>query len=287
MNNIATSLKKFVTNKNTVTVLVTILIVGILLVFYNYTLNQELKEVNIVIAKTTIEPNTEITESMLEVVKIPQRSLPAQIVRNIYQVAGKYSRINSVIPAGSFIFEEMVQSEETKKDIYKEKLDEGEIAFKFKVDVNSTYGNSIVVGEYINIYMKAEDTSGKIIFGELLKDVEVIAVKDSNGTDIYQIAGNSGTPNYLYLGVKEEIHEILLAATFLDGYGVELFPVITGETIDVENGETLVSNEILEDYLKLRYDYYQSYKGQQEDIILDEQNQEEQDQEEPVEEGTE
>ena len=71
MNNLKASMKKFLGNKNTVTILGVILCLVILYVGYNYQINKKTELVAIPVAKETIQPRTYITDDMIEIRNVP------------------------------------------------------------------------------------------------------------------------------------------------------------------------------------------------------------------------
>ena len=123
---------------------------------------------------------------------------------------------------------------------------EGKIPYLFSVDLESSFINSIYPGNKIDIYMKAEDESGKVMIGKLIADLEVVAVKDASGKDVFENTEEERQAAYFIFGLDEEIHILLRKATYLSG--VELIPVPHGGAITSE-GETRVSTEYLRNYI--------------------------------------
>ena len=70
MNNFSTSLKRFFTNKNTVTILG--VLVGIAVLYFGYTwrINQQVEQIGVLVAKQDIQPRTKITNDMVETINI-------------------------------------------------------------------------------------------------------------------------------------------------------------------------------------------------------------------------
>ena len=65
MNNLSNSMKKFLGNKNTVTILGVLLCIVILIVGYNRTINSQIKLTQVPYATQTIQPKTLITSDMV------------------------------------------------------------------------------------------------------------------------------------------------------------------------------------------------------------------------------
>ena len=60
-NNVGMSIKKFITNKNTVTIICVIAIVLILYIFYNWRIKQMTDPIIVPYAVETLKPGTQIT----------------------------------------------------------------------------------------------------------------------------------------------------------------------------------------------------------------------------------
>ena len=105
-------LNKFLRNKNTVTILGIILIVFLLFIGFNVTINQTVNPVSIPVAKQMIPAQTKITGDMLQIKKISKVSLTENVVRNASLIVGKYTNLNVTIPAGSMIYAEWLANED-------------------------------------------------------------------------------------------------------------------------------------------------------------------------------
>ena len=64
------TLKKFLGNKNTVTIIGVVLCMILLYVFYNVRINQKVALVRIPYANQTIQPKTEITSDMISYMEV-------------------------------------------------------------------------------------------------------------------------------------------------------------------------------------------------------------------------
>ena len=199
-NNFIMALKRFIKNKNTVTILGLFAIVGILYWGYNYQINKQVNPIrNIPVAKVTIQPRTLITADMIEYVDIPPILMRERIILSESRIIGKYSNYNTVIPAGSLFYEDVVVDREDLPDASFVKVKEGDVVYNFPVTMESTYGNSIFPGNKIDIYMKAENSVGQIMVGKLIENIEVIDVKDSSGRHVFENTEERRTPAFLIL----------------------------------------------------------------------------------------
>ena len=73
--NLKTSMKKFLGNKNTVTILGVVLCLIILYIGYNWRINSQVELVQVPYAKETIQPRTYITEDMIAIKSVPKAFL--------------------------------------------------------------------------------------------------------------------------------------------------------------------------------------------------------------------
>lgn len=248
MNNIIIGIKRFFKNKNTVTVLGVMAIVALLYFGYSSTVKNATNPKQIPVAKQTIQPRTLIDENMVTTISVPSIAVSSNVIRTISGIIGKYTNVNSVIPEGSMFYNEMVVNKEELPDSAFTEVKDGQIPYQFKVTMESTYGNSIYPGNKIDIYMKAENEYDQVMVGRLLENVEVLAVKDSQGRHVFENTTESRTPAYLLFGVEEDIHILLRKTEYMRSLGVELIPVPHGGTI-VTTGETEVSTQYLVDYI--------------------------------------
>lgn len=251
MNNILISLKRFFTNKNTVTIICVIVILGLLYWCYTYQINSAVNPISVPVAKSTIQPKTEITSDLIEKISVPKIAVSSNVITSTSQIIGKYSNVNAVIPKGSMFYKDVLVDKDSLPDTVFSNVKEGEIPYQFAVNTETTYGNSIYPGNKIDIYMKAVDDNGQIMVGRLLENVEVLAVKDSQGKNVFENTSETRTPAYLIFGVPERIHILLRKAAYLSSDGVELFPVPHGGTVAVE-GSMQVDIEQLQDYVESR-----------------------------------
>ena len=116
MNNFLISIKWFITNKNTVTVIGVIAILGLLYWGYNSVIDSQVKPIRVPIANQTIQPRTLITDNMISYIEIPAVAVTNNVQRNSNLIIGKYSAVNSVIPAGSMFYNDVLIDEEQNKE---------------------------------------------------------------------------------------------------------------------------------------------------------------------------
>lgn len=254
MGNIGFKLKKFFQNKNTVTIIGAVLIVCILYFGYNWRVKQATTPVKVPYAKVTIQPRTKITEDMISYEEVLPSMIKSNTITNIKFIVGKWSNYNTLIPAGSLFYTETVISAEELPDSAFVSIQEGYTAFNLSVNTETTYGNSVYPGNYIDIYFKAINADGKIMVGKLIENVKVLAVKDRNGRHVFENSSEERTPSIIIFAVPEDIHLLLRKATYLSNIkeiSAELIPVPTTESYSTEPGTIRLSSTYLKTFIEL------------------------------------
>ena len=248
MNSVLNPLKRFVSNKNTVTIIGVILVLVLLYWGYSTQVNNSVKPVTVPVAAKTIQPRTQITAEMISTIDISSIAVVENVYTNQNQVIGMYSNVNTIIPEGSMFYHQALIEKDKLPDSAFFDMAEDEIPYLFSVNLETTFGNSIFPGSKIDIYMKAIDDDNKIMVGKLLADVKVLAVKDNAGNDVFENTEEQRNPEYLVFGLPDDIHILLRKARYLTTGAVELFPVPHGGTVPSE-GELRVSTEYLKDFI--------------------------------------
>ncbi|GAD15387.1 flppilus assembly protein CpaB [Geobacillus kaustophilus GBlys] len=162
---------------------------------YNYfSVQKAVKPTKIVMTVKEIPGHTKITEDMVTVRTIPGDAIPPNAIKNIKDVVGKYTVDGFGIPANSYLFQGKVLPKDQMADAAVLNLKEGEVAFPLLVDIETSSGNSIVPGTYVDLYfMKKVDEQKtlidkkqeKVIFGGLFQHVRVTAAKDQDTYDVF------------------------------------------------------------------------------------------------------
>lgn len=260
MNVNSSKLKGLFKSKSFVVGLCAVLAVAVLLVSYNLRIRNAVKPVRIPVAKVTIQPRTKITEDMVTYRNIPQGGLSGNYFFNPTDVIGKYSNINSVIPQGSMFFKETVVKDQETSDYPLKQVPKGETLYYLTVNILTTYTNSILPGNYIDLYMSTK-SSDKALVGKLLKDIKILAVKTSDGRNVFENTDESRTPYVIIFSLPEEQHLLLRKVNAINNYSVgqsnsgfsriELIPVpnTVNYTDQSESVKTVVSSTFLKEYI--------------------------------------
>lgn len=250
MNNLSASIKKFIGNKNTVTILGVILCIVILIIGYNKTINSQIKLTQVPYALQTIQPKTLITSDMVGTMSVPQAFIKVgEYYKSADQIVGKYSNYNTMIAKGSLFYKDLLTEQKYLPDSYMYNVPKGSTVINYPVNMSTTYANSMMPGDYINIYFKAilpaaesENDQDTIMFGKFLSNIEILSVKDSSGQHVFENTEETRTPSYMLFAVKEEQHLLLRKALYLQNkYSVELLLVPNTEEIS-EDAEVVLNS---------------------------------------------
>lgn len=249
MNNLSSSMKKFISNKNTVTILGVILCLVILWVGYNMRINQKVSLTRVPYANQTIQPKTEITSAMISYMNVPASFLIGSYYKNADDIIGKYSNYNTMIAEGSLFYSDLVIEESSLPNSSFIHIEDGYTVINYNVDMNSTYANSMMPNDYINIYFKANNDDGTIMFGKFLSNIKILDVKDSSGQHVFENTEEARTPAYMLFALPEDMHLLFRKAIYLKSdYSVELILVPNTQEL-TEKDAVMVSSEDIQEFI--------------------------------------
>ena len=254
MGNVMLKLKRFLGNKNTVTILCVLIGVFVLLFGYNYRVKQAVQPVNVPYALKRMEPKSKVEDENVGTIKVSGAFVEQTedlVTSKQYIISNEwYVNYDTVIPEGGLFYKSQLVEKSQIPDTAFDDIDEGATIFSLSVDNHSTYGNSIMPGNFIDLYLKATDDNGKVIFGKFIESIKVLSVRDSSGNDVFadsQATRNSGE---LLFAVKDDLFLLLSQASFVGG--INIVPVPRNAQYrnegDTENG-TQVSKQELVDYI--------------------------------------
>lgn len=263
MGNLAIGFKKFMQNKNTVTVVGVILAIFVLYIAYTMRVKSSINPVTIPYAADQIPAGTQITESMIATRQVPPSMLEGDVITNVGEIVDKYSAADVVIPKGSLFYRRaVVEKEQLPANIILQ-YPKGYVLYNFDVNTTTTYGNSVYPGNYIDIYLKAVNRvdseteasnpdADKILFGRLVSNIEVLAVKDSSGKPVFQNIDEGRVPAMIVFAVPEDIYVLLKKAENMKTYSTSLVLVPTNESLKDEPADLEVTSEQLKDWINER-----------------------------------
>jgi len=262
MGNIVTNLKRFFSNKNTVTILGVILGLIVLFYGYNYRVEKAVEVITIPYAKTTINATTEITKE-----NVGTKTVLKSMVSNSDNLINNINKIlntavpycvttGTSIPAGGFFYAEQIDYCTNISNNPLKNMPDGYKPVSLPVDLHKTYGNSMYPGDYIDLYAKMETEDGKLIYGELIEKLPILDVRDSSGKSVFAVNGTTTTPAELLFAVPnydvagKNLYMLLSKAILLGDNVVGLIPVPGNASYTNNPGETAVKSNYLMDLIE-------------------------------------
>ena len=261
MGNLSNSFKKFLQNKNTVTVVGVVAAIVVLYFAYTMRINSAINPVVVPYASKQIPSGTQITEGMISTREVPPSMLTGDVIQNKGEIIDKYSAADTVIPEGSLFYKRaVVEKEQLPANIILD-YPKGYVLYNLSVTTQSTYGNSVYPGNYIDIYLKAVnkiDTengaalnadANKIMLGKLMSNIKILAVKDASGRPVFQNIDENRVPSMVVFALPEEYYILLKKAEFMRTYDTTLIVVPTNESLKDEPADLEISSEQLKEWI--------------------------------------
>ena len=250
-------LSKFLKNKNTVTIIGVVACMLILIVGYNMRINQKTALVTVYYAKETIQPKTLITEEMVARGQVPQAFIKGKYFKKYEDIIGKYSNYNTMIAQGSLFYYDLLVEEANLPDAMLYEINEGERLVSFPTSIASTYGNSIMPGATVDAYVKLIDKGNdlnntaddRIVYGEFLEKLDVLAVKDGGGRNVFENTEENRTPAFLYFSLPEAKYLLYSGMKYIAEHdsSADIEIVIVPNTVKYEVEDPLAT-EVTSDY---------------------------------------
>lgn len=252
MNNIIIRFKRFIGNKNTVSILTMIVGIGVLIIGYNYRVNSKINPVTVPYAKKALEARHVITEEDVGYMKVNSdvTRKGTNIIKKASDIVGKEVQYGNDIAEGSLFYTGDLVNPENSPDYVLSDIEDGYTAFSLSVDAFTTYGNQITKGNSIDLWFYGTDDTKKIIYTDLVKNIEVLDVRDSNGKSMSQSLGDEARePAELLFAVPDSLYALLVKA---DKIG-ELVPVPTNKDFTPSAGDTKVVSEYVKNFILSKF----------------------------------
>ena len=237
---------KFLKNKNTVTILGVLACLVILYAGYTMRINKKTALVQVYYAKETIQPKTLITEDMVGQMDVPAAFIKGTYYKNYSDIVGKYSNYNTMIAAGSIFYSDLLVEEANLPDAILYDVNEGERVVSFPVDTVSTYGNSIMPSNIVDIYVKLYDDNGKLVYGEFYENIEILGVKDSAGKNVFENTEEVRTPAFVYFSLPEAKYLLFSSLNYIETNDIEV--VLVPNTVKFDAKDPMAT-EVTSEYL--------------------------------------
>lgn len=242
MGNLGTTVKRFFTNKNTVSLLAIIVCTVLLYFFYNKRITSQVRTTTACYAVQTIPARSEITSDMVSTMRVLSSQVTSNMVTNCGNIIGKYASYATEIPQNSLFYSSMIMEKGDMPDSSTADIPDGFTQYNLKVNFESTYGNSIFPKNYIDLYLQTQDESGKLVYGKFIQSIQVAGVKDAEGKNVFETTVEARVPAQLLFNVPEDLYLLLMKAELL---GLKIVIVPRNSNYTATPGETLVSSEYL------------------------------------------
>ena len=103
---------------------------------------------------------------------------------------------------------------------------------------------------YLKASLRQNDGStSKVTFGKLLENVKVLAVRDSNGKNVFANVDENSVPSQLIFAVPQEYYLLLKKAEYLRSFNTELLPVPTAESLKSNPGDLKLTSDSLKQFI--------------------------------------
>lgn len=247
------AIKRFIGNRNTVTILGFLACIAVLVVGYNYRVSEAISPITVPYARQDIDSRTLITSDMIGRIRISSDYVnnANNLVRQTTEVVGKYVSYKTNISKGSLFYTEALKEADEMPDAAFANIEDGYTIYSLKVNSDLTFDNQIRAGDYIDLYMSAVDNKNNnlVIYGKLIESIRVLAVKDSKGNNIIKNTLAYGKPSELLFAVDDDMFLLLKQSEYVPG-NIKIIPIVRNEKYTADANETVVSSEQLRQFIQ-------------------------------------
>lgn len=255
VENLKVNLKRFISNPNTMTFLLVLVLIVVVYFVYNSLVNRAVSPVTLPYSTKLLSEETEITGDIIGTVKLSGTFVTSSgegLIQNRGQVLGKYVAIGYQIPQNSFFYKSVITDETNTNKGVAEDIPDGYTTFTLDVNFHKTYGCSIMPGNYIDLYFKAVSDDGKnIIYDLFIKSIRVEKVLDKDGNNVFTHTADDAEPKpaLLVFAVPNDYKELLEKALLIRSNSIELFPIPRNAGYSENPEETSIANEAISEFI--------------------------------------
>ena len=256
MGNIGVPIKRFLGNKNTVTILGVVIGIIVLYVGYNWRVNQSVEPQSIPYAKVELKANELITKDQVGTIKVSKSMVDTTpgLLTSLSQVIGKYVSYDSKIPEGGLFYSSQLVAAEQRPNYITENLPKCHTVYSLPVTLHDTYANSIMRDDYIDLYISAVSDEGKVIIAKMIESIQVLDVRDSNGKSVFSSQSETGIPAELIFSVPDSMFLLLTRADHISTNQIKIFPVPRGKEYTENHSATQVASQVIIDFINNKSD---------------------------------
>ena len=249
MGNILVKIKRFLGNKNTVTILCVLGGIVVLYIGYNWRVSSATEPVRIPYAKNTLSSRHVITSDDIGYMEVASTvvSKMRNVIRASNLLVGQEVAYGNVIQQNSFFFEGDVEDPSINQgtSALLSNIQDGYTLVYLDVDLHTTYGNAIYPGNYIDLWFEGTDENRRFMYGKFIQSIQVLDVTDRDGNSVFETGSESRTPAQLLFAVPDELKSLLEKAKLVG----ELVPVPRNKSYSENPGATEVSSSYLGNYI--------------------------------------
>lgn len=255
VENLKVNIKRFISNPNTMTFLLVIVLIVVVYFVYNSLVNRAVSPVTLPFASELLSEETEITNEVISTIKLSGTFVTSSgqnLVQNKNQILGKYVATGYQVPQNSFFYKSAITDETNTNKGVAEDIPDGYTTFTLDVDFHKTYGCSIMPGNYIDIYFKAmSDEGNKVIYDLFIKSIRVEAVLDNDGNNVFTHTKDDEEPKpaLLVFAVPNNYKALLETAQLISSNSIELIPIPRNSGYSENPEETTIANEEIERFI--------------------------------------
>ena len=240
-------------NPNTITFILAIVSIFVLYKVYAYMVNNAIRPTTLYYANTELYEGDRITNDKVSPVEISGSFLSSQsgnLLRGVGQIYNKYVKDGYRIPQNSFFYGSAVTALDSADETPFTHLKDNYTIYRLPVDFGSTYGSSIMDGDYIDIYAKTS-IDGKLFNNIFIKSIQVYMVVDKSGYNVFTHTHQDEalTPSLLYFAVPMDVYRLLEIASRGNKYKIEFYPVPRETSYSENPEEPTIVNEGLRDLI--------------------------------------
>lgn len=254
VDEIKTHLKRFISNPNTLTFLLVIALIVVVYFIYNGMVNRAISPATIPYSTQVIKEKTKIINDMIGSVRISGTFITSSgegLLQSRGQIIDKWVAEGYQIPIHSFFYNDAITNVSPSEANDFSDIPDDYTIYRLPVTFHSTYGCSIMPGNYIDIYFKAVDDTNKIIYEQFIKSIQVLKVVDKEGYNVFTSTEDDDTPKpaYLLFAVPLEYFELLQTANLIKSNNIELVPVPRNAGYSENPEPTSIANEAIEQFI--------------------------------------
>ena len=252
-----TKLKKNITriisNPNTITFVLAIVSIIVLYRVYAYMVDNAIRPTTLYYANTDLYEGDLISPEKVSPVEISGSFLSSQggnLLRSPQLIYNRYVQTGYRIPQNSFFYNSAVTSVDAADSSPFSNLKDNYTIYRLPVNFKSTYGSSIMDGDYIDIYVKTE-INGKLYYDKFIKSIQVYMVVDKDGYNVFTHTkeGEGLAPAILYFAVPIETYKLLEIATRGSQYDIDFYAVPRDTSYSENPEEPSIVNEGMKDLI--------------------------------------